>query len=120
MWVNPLQHLSALLLRLHGVVKFHRAQRNLIFFMKMAMSRRSHARRFYGVPTTTLTFLRSSMAFLRRSSSRLPALSRRFHCVHGSIETQWETLLRCYGDPTAIPWRSQCALIRCDSSLIAW
>ena len=39
-------------------------------------------RRFHGVLTAILAFLRSSMAFQRRSSWRLPALSRRFHCVH--------------------------------------
>ena len=32
-------------------------------------------------------FPRSSMAFLRRSSWRLPALSRQFYCVHGVVKS---------------------------------
>ena len=85
--LKSLSHLAALPLRLHGILKFPRAQ-----WDRMEIWLFSWRWRCLGVSM----FQRSSMAFLRRSSWRLPALSWHSHGASTAcIELSWHMHYVC-------------------------
>lgn len=106
--VKAQSHYSAFPLRCDSVVLISKTpwdrKKNMIFFIKMEMSRHPHCDQ--GV-ATELTW--RFIAFLRSFCWRLLALLRRFHCLHCAFTALWRCFHRLHCAFTALLRRFNCA-----------